>query len=545
MKEAPKVVNLDALTPEAREAYGKASMIDSEMEENPRGFAPSPSLGFKVDNNDLQKKPANASIRGVLWVTDYDKHFWPDDAVVMTVDEMNDPSIPASNTTIYGCTRAVVLYGNGIDAVRAVDLIRYKASDIRVGFMVVQDVELPSVLDWTFGRIWKKVDKRPGTTVAAISNVPEYNPCVIPTISTPYPYLDLLTGGLRAGELTVLCATRGCGKSTIAENISVWVADHGVKVMLYSGEVDPAVAVNQMMIMGAQDVGLIPAKIPEVGKDIVVVHPMVRERVMAKVGNNIMVCGGNISAEALIEHATAAVEDYGVRLVIVDNLMSLQGNTGAGYMDPQKYGSQASIVAALKDFSREANVHVLLLVHPRKYTGPAKVGLDMDDISGAAEISNLADTVCFLSRYAPPPPPKVTSKKKGDDGEGEAIPADPVWGMTPPNSILSVLKNRCDGSTGEIGLGYDAKSRVYYDWRVVLNGEKQRYLCQWDRTALAAKNGQYEAWTKYRTMDLPPYDPNPAPAQPVQTSMFDIDVNDNSQTPTQTPKSGEGKGWQF
>ena len=139
-----------------------------------------------------------------------------------------------------------------------------------------------------------------------------------------------------------------------------------------------------------------------------------------------------------------AVRTYGVRLVIVDNLMTAV-NAGEDI-----YIKQSQFARKLKAIARKLQIAIVLVAHPRKSKSKE---LESDEISGSGDVPNLSDTVLVLDR--------VTKTK--DDGEKIN------------QTLLAVQKNRATGvllqGDERIPLRHSKKSK-----RIYQQGEKS--ICQ-------------------------------------------------------------------
>ena len=117
------------------------------------------------------------------------------------------------------------------------------------------------------------------------------------------------------------------------------------------------------------------------------------------------------------------------------------------------YAVQSSFVKQLKSAAAELNVTVILIAHPRK----TEQGKDLvnDDVSGSADITNLADIVLTYSR--------ITAQNGKDAGY---------------DSKIQVTKNRL---TGRLAVGETA-IRVHYSEktkRIISDDDKDpnRLMC--------------------------------------------------------------------
>ena len=104
--------------------------------------------------------------------------------------------------------------------------------------------------------------------------------------------------------------------------------------------------------------------------------------------------------------------------------------------DRDYYRAQSMFTRRLAEFCKATKTHVHLVAHPRKVERGKSVD-DSDEVSGAADITNLADNVISVRRLTEP----------GEDGH---------------DTELSVLKARERGVRGKIGLCFYPPSRRFY-----------------------------------------------------------------------------------
>ena len=129
-----------------------------------------------------------------------------------------------------------------------------------------------------------------------------------------------------------------------------------------------------------------------------------------------------------IEHS---VMQYGIELVIVDNLMTALDVD----MASDEYRCQSKFVKKLSRLAKRLDVVVILVAHPRKNSFTSD---ENDAVSGSADITNAADIV-------------MTFKRDED---------------TPDHNYLSLSKNRWFGNLTKkdgIDLWYDQRSRRIID----------------------------------------------------------------------------------
>lgn len=138
---------------------------------------------------------------------------------------------------------------------------------------------------------------------------------------------------------------------------------------------------------------------------------------------------GGEETESLIQIVEKAVRENGIRVVLLDNLMTaLEENLSA---DLNRL--QSNFVRHLARIARTYNVIILLIAHPRKRRGDSG-DFDADDVMGSGNITNAVDVVLYYDN--------------GPDKFGK------------PDRILSVKKNRLTGDLSDgIDMWYDPGSK--------------------------------------------------------------------------------------
>lgn len=142
-----------------------------------------------------------------------------------------------------------------------------------------------------------------------------------------------------------------------------------------------------------------------------------------------------------------SVRKYGAKLLIVDNLMSvdLDQDENSGLL------KQTEFVDRLIKFAMKYSVAVILVAHPRKMPAGEDVGIY--DISGTSNIINLAHRSIGLRRI---------------DKEKEKSNHD---------VCLTLIKDRMRGKAGKkINLYYDVPTRRFYT-----NESEYEYQYKWDK----------------------------------------------------------------
>ena len=119
------------------------------------------------------------------------------------------------------------------------------------------------------------------------------------------------------------------------------------------------------------------------------------------------------------------------------------GQGGRGF---ERFESQERALEQLRQFASAKNVHISLVVHPRKEQ--ADTPLQMNSVFGTAKATQEADNVYILQAL---PPPSSSSSSKQLDAEPGLL------------KYLDVKKNRFDGRLGSVPLDFNPDTLVYFE----------------------------------------------------------------------------------
>lgn len=251
----------------------------------------------------------------------------------------------------------------------------------------------------------------------------------LPKISTGIAGIDkVLSGGIYLGQTVILTGKRGDGKSTLGSQILANALDNGKSVFAYSGELpdyffkrwlDFQIAGQQNVIDRAGEVGSVNYFIPD--SKVHKISEWYRGR--AYLFDNQATEDNEL--EYLLSTIEKAIQQYGIQLVLLDNLMTAL-DIG---LDIDLYRAQSKFVDKLVKISKNYNVAVILVVHPRKNSLGAD---DNDVVSGSSDITNKVDVVMTYKR----------DKTLSDD-----------------ERLLTISKNRL---TGKLAIGAKA-IKLYFD----------------------------------------------------------------------------------
>ncbi|MDY4693348.1 MAG: ATPase domain-containing protein [Blautia sp.] len=269
----------------------------------------------------------------------------------------------------------------------------------------------------------------PVQAVEDLSDVKSVDLFSLPKIPTGIRSLDrILSGGIYLGQTVILTGKRGDGKSTFASQLLANALNDGKTILAYSGElpdyffkrwIDFQIAGKQNVIDRVGESGSVNYYIPKEKTERI--SEWYRGRAFLYDNRS----AGDDEPGDLLETIEKAIQQYGVQLVLLDNLMTAL-DVG---MNVDLYRAQSKFVDKLVKMAVRQQVAVILVVHPRKN----KYGSDdTDEVSGSADITNKVDLV-------------MTYRKDMASQENERL--------------LTVSKNRL---TGKLAVGERAL-KLYYD----------------------------------------------------------------------------------
>ena len=289
-----------------------------------------------------------------------------------------------------------------------------------------------------------------------LSSVEYINPYEIPKVATGINSVDeLLCGGLPLGQMILLTGKAGDGKSTFASQLLVSAIDQGYKVFAYSGELPNYVFKSWIDLQAAGDKnidtnqgkwGLYSTVKPDVLNQI---NGWYKGR--AWLYDNRIQSFEEEQPEGLIKLLESVIQQYGVNVILLDNLMTgldLEKNLGE-----DKYERQSLFVKMLIRIALQYNVLILLVAHKRKTYGSSDVN---ESVSGSLDIINLASIVMSYEAVT------QTMIEKNN--------------ATKEDRVLKVTKNRLFGNVNTYGfiMHYSPISK-----RVYMSGREKAKQYTW------------------------------------------------------------------
>ena len=248
------------------------------------------------------------------------------------------------------------------------------------------------------------------------------------------------------GSLNVITGYNGSGKSTVINQMCIAESlSQGYKVFAYSPELTnsnlkswlyPTLSINDHFVEREYN-GLKYRKVGDIGTRLI--DEWIKDKLYVYSDDSM-----TSSPKQLLMDMEYLYNNKGVRVFIIDNLMKL--DLDSGYKD--RYVGQKHFTNALKEFARKYNVLIHLVAHPKKPQELNKPKLDKFDISGSADISNLADYVMGIVRVSESMRKEAWEKDKKDLKD----------------CVIKFLKDRPSGSNEfNVVLSFDKTRRRFYN----------------------------------------------------------------------------------
>lgn len=299
--------------------------------------------------------------------------------------------------------------------------------------------------------ILKQIEKATTPTlegVATLDMIEDFDVHEAETLKTGIDDIDTDLIGMVFGSLNVLSGRNGSGKSTILNQIYIAEAiNQGYKTFLFSGELIGG-NVKYWLLQTLANEEQFAEYTAKDGHKYKKVTIQAKEKIVQDVKDRFFLYDSDdYRIEAIIEKMTILAKRYGVRVFIIDNLMTLESSL------KDKYEAETDTVKKLKNFAKKYNAIVHLVAHPRKSMNE---NISKDDVSGSANITNLADYVTVIERNF--------DKDKEYDAS------------------LNILKNRHTGVNVEMKLKFSIERKRFYS--PSLNELSKRYLDNFEQLGI-------------------------------------------------------------
>lgn len=264
----------------------------------------------------------------------------------------------------------------------------------------------------------------------------------------------ILHGGLPFGLYHVISGKRGNGKSTLASQIFAQAINQGYTCMAYSGELPDYLFKFWLdsQIAGARNIIPDPKTAGRDYEDYIISSSALNRitewyRGKCFIYDNTVIKDENAH---LLEVIDEAIRRYGVKVVLIDNLMTAI-HKEEGIDNRSELERQGAFSDKLAEIAQETGALIILVAHKRK---ASMGGVDAsDDISGTAQITNYAGVVISYDRYSNK---EIKEQSYLEDCRKLGVSKNRLYGTLSANICMDFDKRsrRIFGSSDELKFKY-------------------------------------------------------------------------------------------
>lgn len=135
---------------------------------------------------------------------------------------------------------------------------------------------------------------------------------------------------------------------------------------------------------------------------------------------------GSQSIDKILATIIYSIEKHNVHIVVLDTLQFMLSEQAEGF---KKFELQDTLMARLRAISIKYNVHVMIVIHPKKTEDNEDLGIH--SIYGTSKASQEADNIWFIQNRE-------------------------------SYKVFDVKKNRYDGELGRVPLGFNRGSKNFF-----------------------------------------------------------------------------------
>lgn len=228
--------------------------------------------------------------------------------------------------------------------------------------------------------------KEKGEKWIKLSTVEKYKVDSANFIPSGIKQLDDLIIGFKRKHVSVWSGYRGCGKSTILNQLILNAANRGYKSALWTGELDNSEVKTWIYLQAAGKQWNKPSQFNK----FYYTPDNISKKIDSWIDNYFFLFNNEYGDNyKQIEYEIRELKKKDdIDVVILDNLMCLDVDD----IDGDKYDKQKQLMKMLTKLAKDLNIHVHLVAHPNK----SGTFLRPNNISGSGHIPDLAQNV-FIS----------------------------------------------------------------------------------------------------------------------------------------------------
>lgn len=276
----------------------------------------------------------------------------------------------------------------------------------------------------------------------SMSDIKKIDLSALKHVKTGFNELDRFIIGLYDSEVSLLSGSNSSGKSSWLNTLLLNIVNQGEKCALWSGELRSDILKSWLQMVAA---GKNHLRLSQYGDGKYYVPNTVGEKIDKWLDGKFFLYNNDYGCQwEQIFHDMKELSEIGVKVFALDNLFSMN----IDLLEGDKNNQQKSVILQLKDFAKKEQVHIILVVHPRKVT----TFLRKNDISGTSDLTNAADNVFIIHRV------NRDFFRTGAEFFGQSE----IQKFQGYGNVIEVAKNRMYGVVDTmIGLHYEIESRRF------------------------------------------------------------------------------------
>jgi twinkle protein len=202
---------------------------------------------------------------------------------------------------------------------------------------------------------------------------------------TTLPSMNAILKGHRRGELSIITGPTGAGKTTFLSQVSLDLCNQGVNTLWGSFEIKNIQLMKKMLTQYAGNPNVLNDDLFEHAADGFEALPMYFMRFY-----------GSTEIDEVLDAMDYAVYVYDVEHILLDNLQFMLSSTVTSKSGFERYEAQERALEKFRRFATDKNVHLSLVIHPRKEQDDAL--LNINSVFGTAKATQEADNVLILQK---------------------------------------------------------------------------------------------------------------------------------------------------
>ena len=235
-------------------------------------------------------------------------------------------------------------------------------------------------------------------------------------MSGSFNWYNEKTKGFRRGELTILTGPTGSGKTTLLSQLSLDFCKQGIPTLWGSFEIKNEILLKKLLMQFAE---LDLLKNPQLFNEFA--------DKFQELPLYLLKFFGSTDVDRILDTLDFAVYAHDIGHIIVDNLQFMLSGQAAGV---NKFDLQDNVISKFRNFATDKNVHVTIVIHPKKVDDDSD--LNISSVFGSAKATQEADNIFVLQ-----------NRHK--------------------YRLVDIRKNRFDGEIGRIGLGFDKSTLSFFE----------------------------------------------------------------------------------